>query len=99
MEHRLDIGLYTIHETNAHFGFGPEAGFAYPIKPNMSLLLTGRYNYALSAGSVDTQNTSTRYRLRLEPRVLTEPQSDALRPSTGCRSRAEVRPGRCGQPC
>ena len=26
MEHRLDIGLYTIHETNAHFGFGPEAG-------------------------------------------------------------------------
>ena len=55
MEHRLDIGLYSIHETNAHFGFGPEAGFAYPIKPNMSLLLTGRYNYALSAGSVDTQ--------------------------------------------
>ena len=55
MEHRLDIGLYSIHETNAHFGFGPEAGFAYPIKPNMSLLLTGRYNYALSAGNVDTQ--------------------------------------------
>ena len=55
MEHRLDIGLYTVHETNTHFGFGPEAGFAVPVRPNMSFLVTGRYNYALSAGSVDTQ--------------------------------------------
>ncbi|HKU62566.1 MAG TPA: outer membrane beta-barrel protein [Gemmatimonadales bacterium] len=55
MEHRLDIGLYSLHETNTHFGFGPEAGIAIPVRPNMSMLLTGRYNYALSAGSVDDQ--------------------------------------------
>jgi outer membrane protein W len=55
MEHRLDVGLYTIHETNAHIGFAPEAGFAIPVRPNMSLLVTGRYNYALSAGNVDDQ--------------------------------------------
>ena len=55
MEHRLDVGLYSIHETNTHFGFAPEAGIAIPVRPNMSMLLTGRYNYALSAGSVDDQ--------------------------------------------
>ena len=55
MEHRLDIGLYRLHETNAHFGFGPEAGLAIPVRPNMSMLVTGRYNYALSAGNVDDQ--------------------------------------------
>jgi len=55
MEHRLDVGLYTIHETNAHIGFAPEAGVAIPVRPNMSLLVTGRYNYALSAGNVDDQ--------------------------------------------
>ena len=56
MEHRLDIGLYTIHETNWHFGFGPEAGIAIPVRPGLAAVLSSRYNYALSAGSVDDQS-------------------------------------------
>jgi hypothetical protein len=56
MEHRLDIGLYTIHETNWHFGFGPEVGLAFPLRPDLAGVLMSRYNYALSAGSVDEQS-------------------------------------------
>jgi opacity protein-like surface antigen len=56
MEHRLDIGLYTIHETNWHFGFAPEAGIAFPLRQNLAGVLSGRYNYALSAGSTDDQS-------------------------------------------
>jgi hypothetical protein len=59
MEHRLDIGLYSIHETNWHFGFAPELGFAFPIRPDLAAVLNGRYNYALSAGSVDDQSYVT----------------------------------------
>ena len=55
MEHRLEIGLYAIEETNVHFGFAPEAGVAIPVQPNVAAVLSGRYNYALSAGSVDDQ--------------------------------------------
>ena len=56
MEHRLDIGLYTIHETNWHFGFGPEAGIAFPVHAELAAVVSSRYNYALSAGSVDDQS-------------------------------------------
>jgi opacity protein-like surface antigen len=56
MQHRLDIGLYTIEETNVHFGFAPEAGVAIPLNPTLSALLNGRFNYALSAGSVEDQS-------------------------------------------
>jgi hypothetical protein len=56
MEHRLEIGLSAIEETNFHFGFGPEAGVAIPVQPNVFAVLNGRYNYALSAGSVDDQS-------------------------------------------
>jgi len=56
MEHRLDIGLYTIHETKAHFGFGPEAGITFPLRPDLGGVINGRYNYALSAGNVDDQS-------------------------------------------
>ncbi|HEY7502864.1 MAG TPA: hypothetical protein VH700_02105 [Gemmatimonadales bacterium] len=55
MEHRLEIGLYAIEETNLHFGFAPEAGVAIPVQPNVAAVLSGRYNYALAAGSVDDQ--------------------------------------------
>jgi hypothetical protein len=56
MEHRLDIGLYSIHETNWHFGFGPEVGVAIPLQSDLAGVLSGRYNYALSAGSVGDQS-------------------------------------------
>ena len=56
MQHRLDVGLYTIEETNVHFGFGPEAGLAIPIRPALAAVLNTRFNYALSAGSVDDQS-------------------------------------------
>jgi outer membrane protein W len=56
MEHRLDIGLYTIHETKAHFGFGPEAGITFPLRPDLGGVINGRYNYALAAGNVDDQS-------------------------------------------
>jgi hypothetical protein len=56
IEQRLDIGLYTIHETNWHFGFAPEAGFAFPLRPDLAGVISGKYNYALSAGSVDDQS-------------------------------------------
>jgi hypothetical protein len=55
MEHQLDIGLYSIQENNLHFGFGPEAGIAVPLHPDLAALLYSRYNYALSAGSIDDQ--------------------------------------------
>ena len=55
MEHRLEIGLFALEETNLHFGFAPEAGIAIPVQPNVAAVLSGRYNYALSAGLVDDQ--------------------------------------------
>jgi hypothetical protein len=55
MEQRLEIGLYAFEETNLHFGFAPEAGIAFPVRPNVSALVNARYNYALGAGSVDDQ--------------------------------------------
>ncbi|HEY9016010.1 MAG TPA: hypothetical protein VIM84_13230, partial [Gemmatimonadales bacterium] len=56
MEHQLEIGLYALHETNWHFGFGPEAGIAIPVRPDLAAVLSSRYNYALSAGNVDDQS-------------------------------------------
>jgi len=56
IEQRLDIGLYSIHETNFHFGLAPEAGVAIPMQGNLAIFLNGRYNYAFSAGSVDDQS-------------------------------------------
>ena len=56
LEQRMDIGLYSIHETNWHFGFGPEAGLAIPVRPGLSAVVSSRYNYALSAGNVDDQS-------------------------------------------
>lgn len=56
MQHRLDVGLYTIEETNVHFGFGPEAGLAIPIHPTLAAVLNTRFNYALAAGSVEEQS-------------------------------------------
>jgi opacity protein-like surface antigen len=56
MEHRLEVGLYGIEETNLHLGFAPEAGIAFPVRPDVAAVLNGRYNYALSAGSVDDQS-------------------------------------------
>jgi hypothetical protein len=55
IEQRMEIGLYAIQETNWHFGFGPEAGIAFPIRPDLAAVLSSRYNYALSAGNVDDQ--------------------------------------------
>lgn len=59
MEHRLEVGLYAIEETNWHFGFAPEAGIAIPVRPNVAAVLNSRYNYALAAGSVDDQSYVT----------------------------------------
>ena len=56
MEHQLEIGLYAISETNWHFGFAPEAGIAIPLQSNATAFVNSRYNYALSAGSVDDQS-------------------------------------------
>jgi outer membrane protein W len=56
MQHRMDVGLYTIEETNVHFGFGPEAGVAIPIRPDLAAVLNTRLNYALAAGSVEDQS-------------------------------------------
>lgn len=56
MEHRLDIGLVSLKETNWHLGFAPELGFAFPLEGNSHLVVSGRYNYAFSAGSVDDQS-------------------------------------------
>jgi hypothetical protein len=56
MQHRMDVGLYTIEETNVHFGFGPEAGVAIPVRPDLAAVLNTRLNYALAAGSVEHQS-------------------------------------------
>jgi outer membrane protein W len=56
MEHRLEIGLVALEETNFHIGFAPELGFVFPLEGNSSIYLSGRYNYAFSAGNVDDQS-------------------------------------------
>jgi len=56
MEHRLEIGLVALEETNFHFGFAPELGVVVPLEGNSAVYLSGRYNYAFSAGSVDDQS-------------------------------------------
>jgi hypothetical protein len=56
MQHRVDVGLYTISETNVHFGFGPEAGIGIPVGPAMAAVLSTRLNYALKAGGVEDQS-------------------------------------------
>jgi hypothetical protein len=59
MEHRMDVGLYSLHETNVHFGLAPEAGIAFPVRENLAAVLNSRYNYAFSAGSVEDQSYVT----------------------------------------
>jgi hypothetical protein len=56
MEHRLEIGLVALEETNFHFGFAPELGIVVPLEGNSAVYLSGRYNYAFSAGNVDDQS-------------------------------------------
>jgi len=56
IEQRMDIGLYSIHETNVHFGLGPEAGVAIPMQRHLAAFMNARYNYAFSAGSIDDQS-------------------------------------------
>jgi hypothetical protein len=59
MEHRIDIGLYSIHDTKVHFGLAPEAGIAFPVRENLAAVLSGRYNYAFSAGGIPDQSYMT----------------------------------------
>ncbi len=55
MEHRLDVGLYSLSETKWHFGLAPEVGVAIPVRPQLAAVLSARYNYAFASGNIDDQ--------------------------------------------
>ncbi|MDF3053055.1 MAG: OmpW family [Geminicoccaceae bacterium] len=59
MEHRIDVGLYSIRDTKVHFGLAPEAGVAFPVGGNLAAVLSGRYNYAFSANDIPQQSYVT----------------------------------------
>lgn len=46
----LAIGLYSFTESNWHFGFAPEIGFAYPFQYESVIYGNVRYHYLLEAG-------------------------------------------------
>ena len=46
IEKRLDMGVYTISDSNWHFGFAPEVGVMVPMGYNSHLVAAFRYNYA-----------------------------------------------------
>ena len=56
MEHRLDIGLYTIHETNGISGSRPKPASLSDQAEHVAVL-TGRYNYALAPAVWTTSPT------------------------------------------
>jgi len=50
IEERVDISVIAFQGTKWHFGIAPEVGIAYPLDYNMSLIVSGKYHYAFSAG-------------------------------------------------
>src|SRR5262245_12384945 len=56
IEQRMEIGLYSSHDTNVRFGLKPEAGLAIPMQRHLAAFMNARYNYAFAAGSVDDQS-------------------------------------------
>jgi len=56
IEEKLGIGIYSISDSNWHFGLAPEIGFLYSIGFNTNLFVSVRYNYALEAGDAGSHS-------------------------------------------
>ena len=56
IEKKLGLGIYSLTESNWHFGLAPEVGFLYTIGFNTNLFVSVRYNYALEAGDTGSQS-------------------------------------------
>ncbi|HXY29445.1 MAG TPA: hypothetical protein VEI06_01955 [Gemmatimonadaceae bacterium] len=51
MKQLLDVGLYSSHANNWHFGFSPQVGILLPSSATRYLHLSVTYNYPLSGGN------------------------------------------------
>jgi outer membrane protein W len=49
IKERLGIGVYTIEESNWHFGVAPEVGVQIPMGYDAMLMIFARYNHAFEA--------------------------------------------------
>jgi len=47
---QLDIGLYSITQSNWHFGVAPEFGVVFPVQTETDMYINMRYHYLLGAG-------------------------------------------------
>ena len=54
IEEKLDMGIFTITDSNWHFGLAPEVGLMYQVKYDTYFYFNCKYNYAFStSGSID----------------------------------------------
>ncbi len=52
-ENRVDVGTFAVKETKWHLAVAPEAGFAYSLRRDMSLLGQVRYTHAFKTGDIE----------------------------------------------
>ncbi len=50
IEKKLDMGIYTISDSNWHFGLAPEVGVMIPVGYSSQLIATFHYNYVFGNG-------------------------------------------------
>jgi outer membrane protein W len=46
IEKKLDIGIYSLSESNWHFGVSPELGVQFPVGYDTTIMVALKYNYA-----------------------------------------------------
>jgi outer membrane protein len=55
----LDMGLYEVTDESWHFALRPEAGVLVEANSGLSIMLTGRWNYAFETSDVVAQQFFT----------------------------------------
>ena len=55
VEKKLDIGVFSITDSNWHFGVAPEIGVQFPVGYDTTIMVGLKYNYAFKAN--DTENS------------------------------------------
>lgn len=61
IKQRYQVGAIILDNDNWHFALGPEAGLMFKVGRDMGITLSGKYNYALDAGTTLAGDESNDY--------------------------------------